>query len=618
MMDFDTEQAEISLSVIIPCWNQWEFILDAIASVESALDLLYEIVIVTPNTLSLDQEELLSYFKYQGYTIEKTSDNFDLDQALSLGIEKATGQYLFVLFPHNKVRVNALLDGIELLENQPEFGVVSGNLERLEETLKILDDKNFKSDQKLFNVGSIFRRQACDAESTKIGGNIGQKNRKIYHLSEPMVEAINFSQFYTEVELESDQFNDLSLSVQEKPLVSICIPSYNGERFIAEAISSALSQTYSPIELILSDDASTDKTVAIAQSFQANTSINFVILNHSNYGLAQNCNFCLTQAQGKYIKFLFQDDILTPNCIAEMVDLAEKDEEIGLVFSPRKMCFLEGNESDQNLQNIYQDFQDLHKTWSNLRIIQSGQSLLSDPNLFQHPINKIGEPSTVLIRRTVFETVGLFDSELNQLVDWDMWLRIMSHYKIGFINQLLSVFRLHIQQKTYRNIRENISIDLSFYQKVYHHPCYSFMSSELRFRALCLYTINLNHFYLNTPSPTRSIFRDHLRNLRREVAEILLHFSSDQLESMYFSSLGIIHRILVRNQSFKKEVLTQLEQVFIQNISQDITDHSNNIIQSILVLMLYQNATPLQVKLEFSQIPRIIQKEIINWMSIED
>lgn len=617
-MDWDSENTEILLSVIIPCWNQWEFILDAIASVESALDLLYEIIIVTPNTLSLEQEELLSYFQEQGYTIEKISDNFDLDEALSLGIEKASGQYIFVLFPHKNVRVNALRDGIEILKNKLDIAVVSGTVENLEETLKVLKDKNFISSRKLFNIESIFRRKICDPESITILRYIRKNNSKIYHLSEPLTEAINFSQFYTEVELESNKFNDLSLSVQEKPLVSICIPSYNGERFIAEAISSALSQTYSPIELILSDDASTDQTVAIAQSFQANTSMNFVILNHSNYGLAQNCNFCLTQAQGKYIKFLFQDDVLTPNCIAEMVNLAEKNQKIGLVFSPRKMCFLEGNESDQNLQNIYQDFQDLHKAWSNLQIIQSGQSLLSDPNLFQHPINKIGEPSTVLIRRTVFETVGLFDSELNQLVDWDMWLRIMSHYKIGFINQVLSFFRLHVQQKTCQNIQENISIDLSFYQKVYSHPCYDFMSSELRFRALCLYTINLNHIYLNTPSHNRSIFRDHLRKLRREVAEILLHLPLIQLESMYLSSLGIIHRILVRNKSFQKESLTQPEQVFIQKISQNITPHDNKIIQSILALMLYQKATLPQAQLEFSQISQIIQKEIEKWMSIED
>ncbi len=628
MMDFDTEQAEISLSVIIPCWNQWELILDAIASVESDLDLFYEIILVTPNTLSLDQQELLSYFQAQGHIVEKLDSDFKLNSALNVGIQQATGKYIFPLFPHHKVRATALLAGIEILQHDPEVGVVYSYLERLKENYINPKLLNLSIPQKLTDIASIFRRKVCkkyqEFDFNKI---FIEKDWKIYHLCDPLVQSQNISRLYTEVEPKNSEvilqqtnteFNALSLSVQEQPLVSICIPSYNGERFIAEAISSALSQTYSPIELILSDDGSIDQTVAIAQSFQANTSINFIVSSHANYGLAKNCNFGLTKAEGKYIKFLFQDDVLTPKCVKEMVNLAEQDAEIGLVFSARKMCFLDGHESNQNLHQIYQDFQDLHTAWSNLQTIQSGQSLLSDPNLFQHPINKIGEPSTVLIRRTVFETVGLFDPELNQLVDWDMWLRIMAQCKVGFVNQVLSFFRLHTQQKTCQNIQENISIDLSFYQKVYNHPCYDFMSSELRFRALCLYTINLNHFYLNTHHETRQTFRDPLRKLRQEVAEILLNLPSVKLESIYLSSLGIIHRILVRNKTLQKEPLTESEQIFLQNLSQDITHDYNHKIQYILVLILYQNSTPPPVKFELSQIPRNIQKEIRNWMSIED
>ncbi|MHC5732932.1 MAG: hypothetical protein ACYTXY_54640, partial [Nostoc sp.] len=92
---------------------------------------------------------------------------------------------------------------------------------------------------------------------------------------------------------------------------------------------------------------------------------------------------------------------------------------------------------------MHHEAKDVHKAWSILKPIQSGQELLQDPNILDNPINKIGEPSTVLIRKDIFEKVGLFNSEFCQLVDLEMWLRIMSQYKIGFIDKVLSHFRIH-------------------------------------------------------------------------------------------------------------------------------------------------------------------------------
>jgi glycosyltransferase involved in cell wall biosynthesis len=210
----------------------------------------------------------------------------------------------------------------------------------------------------------------------------------------------------------------------EQPKVSICIPTYNGEAFIGEAIKSALAQTYPNIELIISDDGSTDRTIAIAQSFQLQTSVDFRIVLHRNYGLSQNWNFCISQAKGQYIKFLFQDDLLAPECIEKMVAVAQQHPEIGMVFSPRGITIAE-DESNPILRRASQSIKDLHKSWSNLKSIQPGKELLADTNCLSNPINKIGEPSTVLIAARVFTEIGLFDSGLSQYVDLDMWWRIM-------------------------------------------------------------------------------------------------------------------------------------------------------------------------------------------------
>ncbi|NJO72178.1 MAG: glycosyltransferase family 2 protein [Oscillatoriales cyanobacterium RM1_1_9] len=230
--------------------------------------------------------------------------------------------------------------------------------------------------------------------------------------------------------------------------MSLIIPTYNGEKFITIACESAIAQTYSNLEIIISDDGSTDQTLERVEAFKVRSGIPLKIFKHANYGLVKNLNFCVEQAQGKYIKFLFQDDLLEPECITKMVDLAEKDDEVGLVFSPREV-FIHSDSTPYPLcQAAYQGAKDIHQDWSELKPIQSGQTLLCDPQWLVGRLNKIGEPTTVLIPKFVFETLGGFDPELHQLLDVDFWFRILGNYKVGFINQSLSKLRIHTGQQT--------------------------------------------------------------------------------------------------------------------------------------------------------------------------
>lgn len=271
------------------------------------------------------------------------------------------------------------------------------------------------------------------------------------------------------------------LSRHSQPLVTICIPTFNGEEFIAEALCSALSQTYPYIQILVSDDSSTDKTLEIAKSFQKNNnSVEFLIFHHERYGLAGNWNFCISQAKGKYIKFLMQDDLLEPDCIEEMVSLAEQDDEVGLVFSPRDIIMSKSAESDPASQFVYEGCKDLHKAWTKLKPIQSSQELLADPKFLDAPpLNKIGEPSTVLIRKDVFERLSNFDPQLQQLIDLDMWFRIIGNYKIGFVNKTLSYFRIHPRQASRTNFTngESSKDTQRFYTKMLSSSEYSFLSA---------------------------------------------------------------------------------------------------------------------------------------------
>ncbi|MGA9379321.1 MAG: glycosyltransferase [Phormidium sp.] len=260
------------------------------------------------------------------------------------------------------------------------------------------------------------------------------------------------------------------------PLVSICIPIYNAGDFIAPLIQCLQNNTYPHIEIIISDDASQDDSLNL---FRAANLPNCRIFSHVRYGLVGNWNFCISQAQGKYVKFLFQDDAVAPDCITKMVDLAEQDAEIGLVFSPRCLVFEQSIDAD-----FVKGMQDLHKRWTQLQSIQSGLSLLRDPNFFKPPYNKIGEPTNVLVRREVFQQIGLFDPAFKQLCDLEMWLRIMADYKVGFVDEELAIFQIHAEQTTNRNLKgDRIATLFEIYKvwlKIIFNKTYHSLPQDLR------------------------------------------------------------------------------------------------------------------------------------------
>ncbi|MBN3896817.1 MAG: glycosyltransferase [Nostoc sp. NOS(2021)] len=390
--------------------------------------------------------------------------------------------------------------------------------------------------------------------------------------------------------------------LQGQPLVSICIPTYNGERFIAEAINSVLCQTYPNIEIILSDDNSTDRTVEIAKSFNQKLSFDFSILEHSQYGLAQNWNFCISQAKGKYIKFLFQDDLLEPTAIEEMLNLAEQDEEIGLVFSPRRLFTNTGNTVYDSNFLMHHEAKDVHKAWLRLKPIQLGQQLLQDSNILDNPINKIGEPSTVLVRKDVFEKVGLFNSEFCQLVDLEMWLRIMSQYKVGFVDKVLSHFRIHSQQQTRRNVALKDAILLD-YQKLFQ-TIYSDIRYPQATRQQAIYKY-----------ATLSEQNAELHQLRKQIAEECLNISDEQITDMYVGLLGKTHKRLV-NSSILYESLTDEEEIFVNDIVKSISQGFDQpkAIQHLLAAMLYRRADQLPLQHDLSRIPRWLVKDYLQFL----
>jgi glycosyltransferase involved in cell wall biosynthesis len=237
--------------------------------------------------------------------------------------------------------------------------------------------------------------------------------------------------------------------MSERPLVSVCMPAYNAERWIGEAIESVLGQTHSDFELVISDNASTDATAETARLYhdpriRIETAAKLIspVSNH---------NRSVALSTGEFVKFLHADDMLLPTCLEEMVALALGDPRIGLVFAPREVL-LEDPESETNL-GWSQTYARLHERFTQLAPINEGSVLFREMLDAGIDGNWIGEPSAVLASRACLARVGLFSPRLHQIADLDLWLRIMLSHCVGYIPHALSVYRHHSQSVTAMNAR---------------------------------------------------------------------------------------------------------------------------------------------------------------------
>jgi glycosyltransferase involved in cell wall biosynthesis len=417
---------------------------------------------------------------------------------------------------------------------------------------------------------------------------------------------------------------DLPTETESQPLVSILIPTYNGEDFLSKAIQSGLDQTYSNLEIIISDDGSTDETVKIAESFQKKSSIPYRIITHPNYGLVKNLNFSIQQAQGKYIKFIFQDDWLEPNCIEDMVNLAEQDPEIGLVFSPRQVLIDPNSQSDLVCQSAYNGAINLHQKWSDLKPIQLGQDFLLDPNCLMGGLNKIGEPTTVLISKRVFEELGGFDSTFQQLLDVDMWFRIMGSYKIAFVDKTLSSLLIHKRQQTQVNIvkQENQKDYERLYLKLMQDSSYDFLDSSFKQMVLQKALFN-SQFYLKLITNLLNQYQknpddrviESLQLVRQTLVQYWLTLNSRDLETQYSQEIPPIYQLLLTSNIVDQEG-SEIEQSWIELIKKRLFQglHSGDLISDLMGIMLYKRAYQLDSIYENAMVPRYFFPEFITWI----
>jgi glycosyltransferase involved in cell wall biosynthesis len=224
------------------------------------------------------------------------------------------------------------------------------------------------------------------------------------------------------------------------PQISVLIPTYNYARYLPEAIESVLNQTFTDFELIIADDRSPDNTAEVVQPYLKDPRVRFV-RHEQNLGMVNNWNYCLAQAKGEYVKYLFGDDKLCDtHALAELLSMLRDNPSATLAASAR-LIFDEKSRPT-----------DLWRTLPNG--VHPGRQLVTSL-LMQGGVNLIGEPSVVLFRRS--DAARGFDPKYRQIVDLEMWFHLLEKGDLVYTGRPLCGFRLHPCQQTESNHASGIA-----------------------------------------------------------------------------------------------------------------------------------------------------------------
>lgn len=221
------------------------------------------------------------------------------------------------------------------------------------------------------------------------------------------------------------------------PLVSVIIPTYNRSGLLAEAIESTLAQTWKDLEIIVVDDGSTDDTREVVARYGGRVRYIFQP-NSGRPALARNVG--IRRAAGEYIAFLDSDDLVSREKIEMQVRFLRENRRVGMVVTDFS-TFADGKTISRSFTS---DGHPRFVSWPKTRV-GPHEYVLSEGVCDCLAMDNFIGTSSVVVRKDVFDSVGLFDEspEVRSSEDIDMWFRIVERFPLGYVDIPLHAYRIH-------------------------------------------------------------------------------------------------------------------------------------------------------------------------------
>ncbi len=230
----------------------------------------------------------------------------------------------------------------------------------------------------------------------------------------------------------------------ELPLVYVCVPTYNAAETLGPSLDSILAQTYANIKVMVVDNASTDDTLRIADSYAARDPRVKVLRNQENVGAEGNFTRCIGVTGGDYTAIYHSDDIYLPGMVSAAVDFLEKYRETGVVFTAAEE--IDSTGATIGRRRPPPELGDCRdgKTFGFEEVFRA---VLRNGNFLTFP--------TALVRTSIYrDEIKAWNGEkFKSSADLDVWLRVAEKHRLGFIDRPLLRYRVSTASFSYSHFR---------------------------------------------------------------------------------------------------------------------------------------------------------------------
>ncbi|MCP3178429.1 glycosyltransferase [Desulfuromonas sp. KJ2020] len=457
---FDRSREEDSsspkVSVLLSVYNGEKYLPEALDSIFAQTFQDFELIVVDDGSTDRTPEILLQY-RDSRTLIYRNQENMGLTRSLNLGLKFCRGDYVARMDADDISAPQRLERQVRFLEENPDHALVGSSYCILDDDGKktglvevLTDSESLKKgliQQNWFGHGSVvMRRKALESVGGYNEEYLYAQDYDLFLRISEHFEVANLSAplFFWRKALggisqrkaqEQQAFAQLARreaiarrqrlksgareSVENKPKVSVIVPTYNRLEILREALQSILAQSYHDFEIIVVNDAGAPVEEVIA-SLDVEGRITYV--RHSlNKGLAAARNTGIQNARGKYIAYLDDDDIFFPNHIELLVNHLES--------SGDKIAYTDAYRGYQEKQG---------DQWVvTRRDIPYSLDFDSDRILVDNFVPVL----CFMHERSVLDEVGGFDETLKRHEDWDLWIRVSSKYRPYHLKQVTCEFR---------------------------------------------------------------------------------------------------------------------------------------------------------------------------------